>query len=309
MRLEHLVYFCEIARCQSINEAAKNLFITQPALTTALNTLEKELGFKLVIRSHNGVALTPNGERILNDFEQILSIASHWKVIAEKEKNVHAPISIIANPAAYNSIITPLILELNTYYKGLDVFSYEVKNQAIPSYLESVEYSIGIISVLPKDEPILRQKAKNNHWQLDLLLEDQCKILISTKNPLTSKDQLTLSDLTSLNLAMYPEKDDTIAAPLFKQLFQDGTCFHLSNLENILQFVAADKAVAIMPGTLLAKNPYVLSRKIKIMELIDYPQPLNYYLLYRKKDLKKSDLYKNAIRQAKKVFQQEILAQ
>lgn len=305
MRIEHLKYFCEVAHTKSINEAAKNLFMTQPALTAALNSLERELGFQLLLRSHNGVALTPNGERLLGDCEQILSITTQWLLLAEKEKNIHNTIHIIANPAAYHSIITPLVLELDRCYKGLNIFTYEAKNQSIPSYLEDTEYSVGLISVLPKDEVELQKKVKENNWKLDLLLKDQCKILISSKNPLAKKNYLVLSDLVSLNLAMYPEKDDTIAAPLFKQHFQYGTIFHLSNLENILQLVAEDKAVATMPGYMLSKNPYILNGKIKSMGITDYPQPLNYYILYRKKDLK-SNHYKDAIRLAKQVFLQEL---
>ena len=305
MRIEHLKYFCEVARTKSINEAARNLFMTQPALTSALNVLEKELGFQLLIRSHSGVALTANGERLRSDCEQIFSITSQWPLLAEKEKHAHETIHIVANPAAYHAIITPLVLELDSYYKGLNVFTYEVKNQAIPSYLEDNDYSIGIISVLPKDETAFRQKVKDNQWKIDLLLEDTCQILMSTKNPLAQQEYLTLSDLSYLNLAMYPEKDDPIAAPLFKQYFHYGTLFHLSNLENILQVVVENKAVATMPGRMLSQNSYVRDGKIKPMEIADYQQPLNYYLLYRKKNLK-SECYKNVIRLTKQVLLQEL---
>ncbi len=305
MRIEHLKYFCEVARTRSINEAARNLFITQPALTTALNNLEKELGFRLLVRSYNGVTLTANGERLRDDCEKILTIISQWHLLAEKEKYGHEPIHIVANPAAYHSIITPLILEFAHCYKDIDVFSYEVKNQMIPSYIEKTAYAVGIISVLNKDESALRQQAKEHQWKLDLLLEDKCQLLISTKNPLAAAESIALSDLAALNLATYPEKDDPIVMPLFNQYFRYGVRFHLSNLENILQMVVKDHAVAIMPGRMLSRNPYVLDGKIKLMDLADYPQPLNYYLLYRKKELKQ-EWYKDTLRLIKQIFLQEL---
>ena len=43
MRLDDLKYFVEVARCKSINQAAQNLYLTQPALTMALNSLNKNL--------------------------------------------------------------------------------------------------------------------------------------------------------------------------------------------------------------------------------------------------------------------------
>lgn len=307
MRLEHLMYFSEIARCKSLNKAAQNLFITQPALTSALDTLEKELGFKLLIRSYQGVALTPNGERLLSDCEQIFAITSQWKVLAEEEQS-HEPIHIVANPAAYSSMITPLILELSSCHKGLNVFTYEVKNQAVLSYLEENEYSICIFSVLPKDEAQFQQKIKEKHCKLELLLEDQCRMMISPAHPLAMREHIMLADCSSLNLAMYPERDDPISAPLFKKYFTDGSHFHLSNLQNILQVVADNKAVAIMPYKIISKNPYVLNGQIALLEIIDYPQPLNYYIAYRKDNLK-SDTYKHVIRLTKQVFQREILGE
>lgn len=52
MKFEHLKYFVEIAHCSSINNAAKNLFVSQPTLTSAIKSLEKDLGFQLRKRSH-----------------------------------------------------------------------------------------------------------------------------------------------------------------------------------------------------------------------------------------------------------------
>lgn len=306
MRIEHLAYFCEIAHSKSINKAAKNLFLTQPALTSALNALEEELGFRLLTRSHHGVVLTASGKRLLADSEQILAITKEWEALAEENRKSFRTLHIIANPATYQAIITPLILQIDQYYKELNVFSYEAKNQAIPAYLENnQEASIGLISVLPKDEKKFKQLAKDRQWKTEFLLEDQCQLLISPKNPLASQTYITLLDLADLNLAMYPEKDDVIAAPLFKQFFIYGAHFHLSNLENILSIVANNKSVATMPKQILSKNPYVLNGQIKIMEVLDYPQPLNFYLVYRKSDLY-SDIYKDIVRLTKKVFLQEI---
>ena len=55
MQINHIEYFLEVARCQSISKAAKNLFITQSTLSTSIATFENELGFKLFTRLRQGV--------------------------------------------------------------------------------------------------------------------------------------------------------------------------------------------------------------------------------------------------------------
>lgn len=57
MQLEQFLYANEIAKCGSITQAAKNLFITQPSLTIAIQKLETELGFFLFNRSHKEIVL------------------------------------------------------------------------------------------------------------------------------------------------------------------------------------------------------------------------------------------------------------
>lgn len=64
MQINHIEYFLEVARCQSISKAAKNLFITQSTLSTSIATFENELGFKLFTRLRQGVILTPEGEKV-----------------------------------------------------------------------------------------------------------------------------------------------------------------------------------------------------------------------------------------------------
>ena len=47
MNLQQLYYFRKLAEVQHYTEAAKALYITQPSLSHAISTLEKELGVKL----------------------------------------------------------------------------------------------------------------------------------------------------------------------------------------------------------------------------------------------------------------------
>ena len=61
MRMDQLEYLIEISKNRSLNAAAKKLHISQQALSTSIKTLEDELGFKVLYRSYQGVALTPKG--------------------------------------------------------------------------------------------------------------------------------------------------------------------------------------------------------------------------------------------------------
>ena len=72
MRIEQLEYFLEIARTGSINRAAENLFLTQPGLSSAVKSLEKELGTTLLIRTSSGIDLTKDGQVIAENASAVL---------------------------------------------------------------------------------------------------------------------------------------------------------------------------------------------------------------------------------------------
>ena len=60
--------FYEVARCGNISRAAKELYISQPAISKAISKLESNLETVLFLRNSRGVTLTEEGEYL---YEQI----------------------------------------------------------------------------------------------------------------------------------------------------------------------------------------------------------------------------------------------
>ena len=64
--------FTTLARCGSFTAAAKELFLTQSAVSYAIKALEDDLGCRLVERGGRRVSFTPSGEQFLRHAEKIL---------------------------------------------------------------------------------------------------------------------------------------------------------------------------------------------------------------------------------------------
>ncbi len=67
-----LLAFTALARCQSFTRAAKQLFLTQSAVSHAIKALEAEVGSRLVDRAGRRVVLTQAGEQFLPHADKIL---------------------------------------------------------------------------------------------------------------------------------------------------------------------------------------------------------------------------------------------
>ena len=74
MNLYHLRYFATLAHLEHYTKAAEILAITQPSLSHAIASLEKELGVKLFEKEGRNVALTKCGQAFLIDVEQALDM-------------------------------------------------------------------------------------------------------------------------------------------------------------------------------------------------------------------------------------------
>src|SRR6266581_1892567 len=82
MELRHLRYFVTVATELHYARAARRLFISQPALSQQIRSLEGELGFKLLQRNSRGVRLTPEGEAFLAEAKTVVRDADHAADVA-----------------------------------------------------------------------------------------------------------------------------------------------------------------------------------------------------------------------------------
>lgn len=73
MNLDHLRYFVALSRTQNYTQTAKTLHITQPSLTKAIHSLEKELNLELFSHHGRNVTLTSAGRVFANSIESTLN--------------------------------------------------------------------------------------------------------------------------------------------------------------------------------------------------------------------------------------------
>ena len=65
MTLQQLRYAVTIADMKSMNKAASELFVSQPALSNTIHDLEEELQIEIFLRTNRGIVVTTEGEEFL----------------------------------------------------------------------------------------------------------------------------------------------------------------------------------------------------------------------------------------------------
>lgn len=87
MNINELRYIVAVAQTRNFRRAAEKCFVSQPALSTAVQKLEEELGVQVFERSRTEVSITPNGERIVAQAALILEEVERLRLLARQGTN------------------------------------------------------------------------------------------------------------------------------------------------------------------------------------------------------------------------------
>jgi len=144
----NLNYFIECVESESITDAAKRSYISQPALTAAIKKLEEEFGSSLLIRSKKGVKPTSEGLQLYRYAKKCR--AGYQDVLRNMENPVPSVKIGVVGPF-YFKYVRPQInagaLESSQFFLR---YSYEILNAVEDSKLD-----FGIIGWT--DEPNVRR--------------------------------------------------------------------------------------------------------------------------------------------------------
>lgn len=175
--------FFEVASTGNISKAAKNLYISQPAISKAIQRLEQNLGFSLFTRSSRGVVLSHDGEILYEHVKNAFSILNQ----GEKElKQIHefgiGYIRIGVSTTLCKYILLPYLSE---YVKSHPHMRISIECQSSTQTLRLLEdnrIDIGIIG----------QPQDNKNIQFNELMEIH-DVFVASK---TYLDNLLLRDPT-----------------------------------------------------------------------------------------------------------------
>jgi len=168
------------AELGSFTKAAEVSGYTQSGLTHMMNSLEKEMGFQLLDRGHNGVYLTDQGEKLIPAIKEFLiANANLDNTIKEVRENKREAIKIAAYASITMQWLPGIIYEFKRDYPNVDmdirmiddaVEPYELLEQGRMDIVYGSRQSEGrydwiplyeeaLYAVLPEDFPVKNKKS------------------------------------------------------------------------------------------------------------------------------------------------------
>ena len=203
MTLNQLYYAIAVSKENSLNEAAKKLFISQPSLTGAMHALESELGFDIFIRSKSGVSLTTKGAEFIG---YARSVIEQYDILDAKYISKKGVKRFFGVSMQHYTFATNAFIELVKEY-GCDEYEFEIRETKTHDVIQNVKNQnseLGILYLNDFNKKVLSKVFSEAGLEFTPLFECSIYAYLSKQNPL-AKEKLETGEMISLEeLDDYP---------------------------------------------------------------------------------------------------------
>lgn len=231
MTLNQLRYFCAASRCHSISKAAKELFVTQPTISTAVRDLEKEFSITLFYRNGAQLELTAEGEKFLEKADNILRYCIDMEVEYKDLKRVKPPIRI-GIPPMLSTIFFPELLNAFTQkYPDIPVILEEFGSVRACDLVQHDQLDLALVNM----ELFNIDKYNNS-----ILFISQLYYCVAKNHPFASKSIIEMKQFENEKILLF--NSDSVQNQLLMTRF-DALQIHpnilmkSSQIYTILQFI------------------------------------------------------------------------
>lgn len=271
MRTEQLYYLITVARCGSMNKASKELFLTQPALSAAISSLEKEIGTALIKRSKSGVTLTNIGKRVYDDALNILDNVNNWSHLNDDSITLNDTIAISAFETVSYLILPEVMVNLHHNYPSLRIVMDNYISDPALFYDDQFDFVI-TPSINNERFPV------NARYQQEIIFRDYYVAYLSSTNPLAQKEAVTMKDLAKNDFVFVPDSRFLSHAP--DNFVNPDHFLFLHQKNGIMANVAKDNAVTIFPSMRKYHNYYIHTGAIVARPILDNCVSYDHLLIY-----------------------------
>ena len=193
MTLQQLRYALTIADCGSMNEAAKQLFISQPSLSETMKELETEIGFDIFLRSNRGIMITPDGEEFLGYARQV---TEQFGLLQSKyiEKNTKEKFSV--STQHYTFAVKAFVETVKQI--GMEHYEFAVHETTTASVIENVKNfksEIGVLYENDFNEKVLNKMFKENGLEFVELFQCDTFVYLWKGHPLANQKVISMEEL------------------------------------------------------------------------------------------------------------------
>lgn len=185
-KLEWLRSFLAVAETGGFTKAAKQLHVSQPAVSTHVKELETSLGTRLFEHVAGRIRLSRSGETAAAEARKLLESSRDFlTAVTESEETVKGVLRLGASTTPGNYILPPVMSRFERQYPQAKAALLIGNSAKVLDRLMANEVDLGMIGLRPAD----------GHFVSRPLCEDEIVVFAPRDHPLARKREVTPADL------------------------------------------------------------------------------------------------------------------
>jgi DNA-binding transcriptional LysR family regulator len=260
VELKHLASFVCVAEHLSFVRAAKQLHLSQPALSNQIQKLEEELGVQLLLRNRRAVRLTDTGSVFLTDARATLIQAR--QAVERAQKSARGEIGRLRVgfvSSAALEMVPGIVVAFRKEYPniGLDLMNLRTVSQVKKLIGKSID--IGF----------LRLPLSNDQLKITVIHREPFVLILPKGHRLARSKQLHLSELKNEPFVAYgrrwaPGFFDAVVQMCTRSGFSPNIVQETGEMYTAIALVAAGAGVALLPkSVVLAQSKNIIIKPLR----------------------------------------------
>lgn len=240
MTLDDLRAFSLVASEGSFSRAARKLRKTQPAVSQAVQRLEREAGEKLVDRSSREGALTDAGELMLDYAKRLMQLSDEARRAVSDLRDVRTGRVLIgANEGAVHAVL-PLIERFHRAHPGVLVEVRRVAARLVAHEVQLRNVDFGVVTFKPAERDLSSV----------VLGSDELVLLVHPRHPLAGGGPISMEEM-GRQVVIAHNDPSPLRDEVLRMYEQRHTALNirisLPSLDAIKRGVEAGLGVALLP--------------------------------------------------------------
>ena len=200
MTFQQLTYVVEVAKNGSINKAAKNLFLSQTALSSAIKALERELGIAIFERTARGVTVTSSGREFVGYAVSLVDQKQQIEVLYNTNSTLPpVPSSFsVSSQRFFFAQEAFLKVSENIRMKNTERYHLTFREENMNQVIEDVSNhrsNIGVISISEYNQKYIRFLMSSKNLEFHGLASVHPCVFCRVSHPLTKLSSIHEEDL------------------------------------------------------------------------------------------------------------------
>jgi molybdate transport repressor ModE-like protein len=273
--LRQVRYFAAVAESASISRAARQLSVSQSAVTEAIKELESDLGAALLERSGRGVALTHRGQMFLRHASRILEAVADARRTLPGDDSPAGELHLGASSVVAGYILADLLARFRRAFPAVDVAAFEDSPEYLEHLLINGELDVAVMVVSRLREPAALEART--------IEESAYRLWLPLGHPLAGAKTISLAEVAAERHIMLSldEIHETAEAFWREHALRPTVAFRTRSVEAVRSLVATGAGVAVLPD--LVYRPWSLEGdRIEARPMVEPLPPVRVGVVWRR---------------------------